>query len=344
MAFKPTSGRLNFFFGKNTWLLLRLAEPEPAPGSQTALSNACRHWGSKLAFPPNIEASNFEESQDAREYWTRQFPGLALLHYRKQHILIQDLAASYQPVRAATLLCRKLKLPIEGWGYLVWIGPQNQCHAMPLANAPEGRSWHQWIAEFYQSGVWVPHASEADASDDAFLTGLFRQYEHGNGIPEAFAGVLRFLVANDRQSDVFSSLREAEAQPAELRLNFHRCSLEFPALEKEVRMQPLVFAIYNLYLQNENGFRNKERFGLIPQAMALYRRVRSTETEQGLEAAVATCFDVRDDAPFRDAVYKANRAIEQALGKNPFSSFYTIRGPRGGKRHIILPRELVISD
>lgn len=344
MSFQPASGRLNFFFGKNSWLLLQLAETEPLPDHLTALRNACRHWGSRLAFPPALEDANFEESVDANTYWTRHFPGLALLHYRKQHILIRDLAASYNPVKTAELLCRKLKLPLQGWGYLVWIGKGNRCYALSIQDTPAPGSWHQWISSFYHAELWAPDAAVGPEAPEDPLSAAYRQYESSHDIPAEFAPVLRFLVANDRRSALLSLLRNAEAQPVKMHLNFYRCSLEFPDLGKEVRMQPLPFAIYNLYLRQEDGFRNKERFPLRQSAAEFYRRVRSNETDPAGEAALATCFDARDDAAFRDAVYKANRAIELVLGKNGFSRWYTIRGPRGGNKQIALPRQLLAQD
>ncbi len=344
MLFKQASGRLNFFFGNNCWLLLQLDENEPDQAHSTALRNACRHWGSRLVFPTEIQTANFEESSDAWDYWTRHFPGLELLHRRKQHILIRDLAASYDPANAARLLCRKLNLPLEGWGYLVWIGARARCYSLSIPAKPEPAAWNTWISAFYCSDLWEPYEPEfADYQDDP-LTAAYRQYESSHEIPEAFAQLLRFLVMNDRNSALLSLLRAAERQLVPMRLNFYRCSLEFPELGKEARMQPLPFALYNLYLGNENGFANKERFSLKPVALDFYRRVRSGETDQALDAALDPCFDVRDDAPFRDAVYKANRAIEKVLGKNPFSRWYSILGPRGGKRLIALPRNLVLRD
>lgn len=342
MQFLPASGRLNFFFGKNAWLLVQLAEETVDPAHLIALRNACRHWGSRLAFPPEIDASNFEESQDANVYWTRHFPGVALLHYRKQQILIRDLAASYNPVKTAQLLCRKLKLPLRGWGYLIWIGDGTACQALPIPVLPAAADWHGWISAFYHSAPRESLPAVALETSDDPLAAAYRHYESSHDIPADFAPLLRFLVMNDRDSALLSLLRAAEREAVPMRLNFYRCSLEFPDLGKEVRMQPLPFALYNLYLENESGFANKERFRLKPAAMDLYRRARSGETDQALDAALDACFDVRDDAPFRDAVYKANRAIEKVLGKNPFSRWYSIVGPRGGKRRIALPRQLVM--
>jgi len=343
MRFQPASGRLNFFFGKNSWILIRAAEGDSDAAHLTALRNACRHWGSRLVFPPEISDANFEEGQDANAYWTRHFPGLALLHYRKQHILIRDLAANYNPTKTAQLLCRKLKLPLQGWGYLVWIGEGTKSYSLSIPDLPAVTDWHDWISAFYNSDRWAPVPAAEDTAEDP-LAEAYRQYESSHAIPAGFASLLRFLVLNDRRSALFSMLRDAESQPVAMRLNYYRSSLVFPDLDKEVRMPPLPFALYNLYMQSEEGFRNKERFAFKQQATDFYHRLRSDETAHARKAALDACFDVRDDAPFRDSIYKANRAIEQVLGKNAFSNWYTIRGQRGGKKKIALPRHLVLVD
>jgi hypothetical protein len=343
MLFKPASGRLNFFFGKNAWILLQPDSGSTDTSHMLALRNACRHWGSRLAFPPEINVANFEEGQDATAYWTRQFPGLALLHYRKQQILIRDLAATYDPEKASQLLCRKLKLPLQGWGYLVWIGEGTTCYSLSIPSKPVTADWQGWISAFYNSENWTPgHAESMEISEDP-LAEAYRQYESSHEIPADFAPLLRFLVMNDRRSALLSLLRDAESKPVEMRVNFYRSRLEFPDLSKEVRMPPLSFALYNLYLQHEDGFRNKDRFALKQLAGDFYRRLRSTDAGRAGTDAMDACFDVRDDAPFRDAIYKANRAIEHVLGKNAFSHWYTIRGERGGKRKIELPRHLVVG-
>jgi hypothetical protein len=344
MLFKPASGRLNFFFGNNCWLLLQLDENEPNQAHSTALRNACRHWGSRLSFPPEINDSNFEEGHDANAYWSTYFPGLTLLHHRKQHVLIRDLAASYDPAKTAQLLCRKLKLPFQGWGYLVWIGEGTTCYSLSIPSLPDIADWQRWISAFYQSDNWAPVHTEAIETSEDPLAEAYRQYESSHDIPADFVPLLRFLVINDRHSALLALLRDAESQPVVMRVNFYRCSLEFPDLSKEVRMPPLPFALYNLYLEQENGFRNKERFALKQMAGEFYRRLRSTDAGQAGALALDACFDLRDDAAFRDAVYKANRAIELVLGKNAFSHWYTVRGERGGKRKIALPRHLVVGD
>lgn len=344
MLFQPASGRLNFFFGKNVWLLLPLKEGAVDPAHLLALRNACRHWGSRLAFPPVIDTANFEESSDASAYWTAHFPGLALLHHRKQLILIRDLAASYDAVKTAQLLCRKLKLPMQGWGYLVWIGEGNKCQALPIPDLPATSAWQGWIAGFYHTGHWASSTNDAAVVSDDPLAEAYREYESSHAIPPDFAPLLRFLVMNDRHSALLALLRDAETRPIGMHVNFYRCSLEFPDLSKEVRLPPLPFALYNLYLHQENGFRNKERFAFRQMAGEFYRRLRSTDAGQAGAIAVDACFDPRDDAPFRDAIYKANRAIELVLGKNSFSRWYTVRGERGGVRKIALPRHLVVRD
>ena len=121
MEFRRASSRLNFFFDVHSWALLL---DMPLDGSLDThlqvLKTTCAHWGSKLAFPFQLDAHAFENNVDAESYWFQKLPGLRLLHYRKQSILISDLFEGYNPQLANQFLRRKLNLDQTAWGHLIY--------------------------------------------------------------------------------------------------------------------------------------------------------------------------------------------------------------------------------
>lgn len=348
MEFQPISNRLNFFFPHNCWVLL-VSDHSVSPQTDRcvqSLRTTCHHWGTRLEFPLLLGETGFNNSLESEQYWQSKFPGLRMLHYRKQSILISELLSGYDPHRASQLLMQKLKLQPTGWGYLVFFGGPKESYAAVIPQMPQTQDLRTAVKGFYQTHGPKLQINEAPSSmSDGQLSAEQLQacslFETSNGFSASVSKVFQLLINDNKKTALSAISRAINQSPSGIRVSPRNCQVYFKDMDLSVSLPPLPFAIYCLYLAKPVGFANKNRFQHKDLALSWYRRSRSTEDWEQTKVIMLYCFNPREDKPFRDAVNNANRKIKTALGDDLLAKHYTIKGKNGDIKRISLDRNLV---
>ena len=356
MQFQRCSNRLNYFFSHNSWALLLPSDQEThLQAPLAALRRTCIHWGSSLQFPLELTVDAFSDSHSSMEYWETKLPGLRLLHYKKQEILASQLLKGYNPQRAAKLLLRKLKMPISHWGTLIWFGGLGDSYAVHFQTAPEFRELASAVELFYRElgrdSVVPPHSRsqnestsgdeeivDTDLSPDQEL--LLQQFETSHNLQPSTANILWLALTGDRTA-AFSHINNLfNQEPDRIHLDFFRCEIRFQNMNRRVKLPPLPFALYCLYLENENGFRMEERNSYKERALYWYRRVSDLEDDERIKI-INKNFNNGKNKAFRDSISIMNRRIIKVLGDENLAKPYILNGRPGENRYIPIDRSLV---
>ncbi len=360
MEFQSLSNRLNYFFPSNSWGLLS-ADTETLNNSSflQPLKTACKHWNTTLEFPLEMPPTAFDDSSEALNYWQQKLPGIRLLHQRKQIILARHLLQGYAPKQASELFRKKLRLSPENWGYLLFFGGLQRSFCLEFPQKPNPQDLAQAIAQFYtQYGTQIGRASTtlypSDNNENGISGGNFsvsaveslhpsdtelvQRFEREMGISPSVAAILWMAVKNNREG-ILSQIRGSlNQEPVYITLNPANCSLEFRDIQLQIKLPPLPFALYCLYMENEAGFYNKDRFSHYERALYWYKRARSFNEVGEAERLLQPCFNPADDKPFRDAIRTLKRRIIESLGDENLAKHYLISGKNGGIKRIPLDR------
>ena len=335
MEFRRASGRLNFFFSPYRWALL---VDVPADGSLDAhlqvLRTAAEHWGSKLEFPFQLNAQAFENTHEAHDYWLQKLPGLRLLHYRKQQILISDLFDGYDANRANQLLRRKLRLDQNAWAHLIYFGGPQHTFVCSFETRPESHQLRDAVTNFHTN-----HVADSIAELEFETDGLAFGVQHG--LTDLSTQSAQLILEANNSRSIGRINRALRHEYDRIRLSHIHCTIEFIEMGVTVRLSPQCFALYCMYLHEPEGFTNKNRFDYKHFAVQHYRRITGLdESEDGL-SAINSCFQPRDDKPLRDAVNKIKRDIISKVGSEEWAEPYLIRGKNGQNKRIAISRDLV---
>jgi hypothetical protein len=336
MDFQRTSDRLNFFFSEHSWALLTDASSENAIENHLkVLSTACKHWGSKLEFPLNLSPAAFENTNEAFEYWHQKLPRLRLLHLRKQQIIIDDLYHGYNPQRANLLLRRKLKLDTNAWGHLIYFGGNRRTFVKTFQTKPEPNQLRIAVEYFHKN-----HVVEKLIESDSDLTQNASEFERHNELQNVTKSTADLLLAANNNQSILNIKRSRDLD--RINVNYFHRHIHFLDMRVKVPLSPVCFTIYCLYLKENKGFKNSDRFDekIKNQAIEIYEKLMGRDDNQAIE----NCFDPSDDKPFRDAIYKIKSKISKELGDNDFAKSYLITGKNGGIKRICIPQNMVTYD
>jgi hypothetical protein len=95
-----------------------------------------------------------------------------------------------------------------------------------------------------------------------------------------------------------------------------------------------------MYLDVVDGMTNLNRDAHKHIAIDHYRRIAGIMNADDL-APIENCFNIRDDKPLRDAVYKIKREIVSKVGSAEWAKPYLIAGGNGQNKRIAIDRDLV---
>lgn len=112
-------------------------------------------------------------------------------------------------------------------------------------------------------------------------------------------------------------------------------------MQLQIKLPPLPFALYCLYMEIEAGFYNKERFSYYERALYWYQRARSFNEAGEAERLLQPCFNPADDKPFRDAIRTLKRRIIASFGDENLAKHYLISGKNGSIKRIPIDRDWV---
>ena len=362
MEFQSLSNRLNYFFPSNSWGLLTAdTQAFNNPSFLQPLKTACKHWNTTLEFPLEMPPKAFDDSSEALNYWKQKLPGIRLLHHRKQLILSNQLLQGYSPDQASELFRKKLRLAPQNWGYLLFFGGLQRSFCLEFPQKPNPHDLTQAIAQFYtQYGTQIHRDPSATISSEERLNSnseqgfhlpleslqpsdkeLVQRFEREMGLRPSAARIVWMALQNNRQG-ILRNMRETLSQePMRITLNPANCSLEFDELNLQIKLPPLPFALYCLYMENESGFYNKDRFQYQDRALYWYKRARAFNEAGEAERLLQPCFNPADDKPFRDAIRTLKRRIIESLGDENLAKHYLISGKNGGIKRIPIDRNWV---
>lgn len=341
MEFQKASDRLNFFFSQHSWaLLVDMPSDSSLDKHLQVLRTASRHWGSKLEFPFQFNATAFENTHEAHEYWMEKIPRLRLLHSRKQEIIIKDLYDGYDAQRANQLLRRKMKLDESAWGHLIYFGGPRRTFICTFQTMPEPQALRDAVAKFHENHVAESILKlETVQSSDAIAFGA--QYEMSD---LSALNTQIFIDANNSDSAVRLKQSVSSKYPMRISLNYSNCSIEFKDWDIIVKLTPLCFAIYYMYLEVPQGFKNVNRKTYIDKAHHQYFGYWGTLANENARRIFENCFNTSnpDDKPFRDVIYKIKIAFIDALKiDDDLTKLYYVTGKSGDVKRIKIPREFV---
>ena len=336
MEFRRASDRLNFFFSPYRWALLVNV---PADGSLDAhlqvLGTICEHWGSKLEFPFQLNAQAFENTQEAHEYWLQKLPGLRLLHFRKQQILISDLFDGYNPQRANELLRRKLQLDQDAWAHLIHFGGPQRTFVCSFETKPEPQALRDAIISFYQN-----HIADAIIESENEQSAEALAFAAQHGLSDLSTQSAQLIIDANNSSSVRRMNRTLRHELDRIQVShFHR-TIKFIDMGVTVRLSPQCFALYCMYLEVVDGMTNLNRDDHKHIAIAHYQRIVGRADSDDL-GPIENCFNIGDDKPLRDAVNKIKRDIISKVGSEEWAEPYLIRGKNGQNKRIAISRDFV---
>ena len=336
---KPISSRLQYFFKPRSWVLL-LNDDEAGLCELQPLETACKHWGGELAFPPKWDELQSKSEWGNEDFWKSAFPGIALLHARKQDIILSELLNGFNVHKASKLLCRKLNLNEGLFGYLLFFDENRKTFARELTPNETPKDWARYVREsFLDHAFEIPSEVEIDDEVQSWLI----QKERTASIPFGVAQLIREglqqrngVLADTRNTQLLS---EAQAEYPQLHLNLYELSLEFREIDLKVKLAPLDFSVYYLYINHPEGFSNKNRRIHRNKLLGYYRRFKSTDNRERSDALIDALFNPYDDKSFRDAIYRINKKIGQVFDDPSYSYVFRITGERGAERKVLYPRE-----
>lgn len=345
MNFQKASNRLNYFFPKNRWaLLVNEKDNQPTEDQLNSLIIACRHWGSQLEFPLELDRNIFDNSKEVTDYLIAKLPGMSLLYSKKQFILAREFVAGYDPFLANNLLKRKLKLVDSGWGYLIHFGGNQSSHVLKIDESPSLHFLREAV-EFFYRNLFHTHELVSPETENLDLTQsqiqIIKEFEERFELSGKVSSVLNLLFTANTTEAIRQMKRDLKRDPMAIVVNCGERSIYFLEMNTTVILPPLPFAIYCLYLEQEQGFRNKSRFELLQRAQYWYSRARMIGDIDSNGLIIERCFDPRDDKPFRDAINKIKQRFVAALGDELLAQPYIISGPNGGVKRISIHRSLV---
>ena len=304
------------------------------------LSNACKHWGCKLEFPINWENVDLHST----EYWYSVFPGLALLHNRKQVILISKLLEGFDPVEASKLFARKLNLNLESEGYLLYFDENRQtwCHEIKADENSNDLSEivrQSFLHHIFTSTTEHPENIVLDPETKTFLENREQKNLLPSGVLNLIHEAMQRRTSVIKETEEWSLLRQAQSEIPNLIFNRYDNTLIFDSINIQVRLSPQQMAIYYLFLKHPEGFTYKNRIPFKEEALEYYRRFKSTDNRERADSAILNCFNPRDDKNFRDAVFGINTKIKGLFDSVDYASPFLISGKRAEIRKIELPRD-----
>lgn len=346
MEFLAASNRLNYLFPCNAWGLITNRMEELPQASMRRLKIKCKQWSTSLAFPFEISESVTENSSENQSYWYARIPELKMLDQRKQHILISDLFQGYNPTHAANLFIKKLnlqKLSPKAWGYLINFGGVGNTYSLPLLSPPSPQEIEDALSFFYQSGYRLNDMQNVSSARDRMTDTetWHREFEEAHGLTPFIGKLFQFFISGNTLGGIRKMLNDLEANPYSIQVCTDERSIYVSELDQKIRMKPLSFAIYCLYLNNEVGFTNKNRIDYKSQFIQLYREFNTQENDEIVLQIINGCFNLNDDKPWRDAVSNANEQIKLAFEGSLVHKKYIIAGGNGKIKRISLNRELV---
>ena len=332
MEFQRASDRLNYFFSPHRWALLVDATNIDAitPHLQ-AIQTACNHWGSKLEFPLQLNPQAFENTYEANEFWLQKMPGLRLLHARKQQILISELFQGYSPDRANELLRRKLNLNQLAWAHLLYFSNNNRTYVCTFPQRPQPIELRKAIAQFHQEHI--DEQIDRQETQNAVPSNFADQH----GLNDIQTPMAQLMMDATTDNNIAQVNRIALREPDRIRINHYNASIHFLDMQVTIKLSPQCFAIYCLYIDEVEGFTNKDRRPFQAIAEQHYRRLLGSDDLR----PIVNCFDMNDDKPLRDVVYKIKRDFEHHLGSTELARPYIINGRPGGIKRIAIQRDKV---
>ena len=334
MEFRRASDRLNFFFSQYSWALLVDVPADNSIGTHLqVLRTACTHWGSKLEFPFQLNAQAFENTQEAHDYWLQKLPGLRLLHYRKQQILISDLFDGYDANRANQLLRRKLQLDQNAWAHLIYFGGSQHTFVCTFETSPEPHQLRDIIENFHAN-----HVDDSLAESELEIEGQAFGVQHG--LTDLSTQSAQLIIEANNSSSVRRMNRTLRHELDRIQVShFHR-TITFMDMGVTVRLSPQCFALYCMYLEVVDGMTNLHRDDHKHIAIAHYQRIVGRADSDDL-GPIENCFNIREDKPLRDAVNKIKREIISKVGSEEWAKPYLIRGENGQNKRIAISRDMV---
>lgn len=356
MEFKPLSNRLNYFFPANSWGLFSVEnQAELNAEFLNPLKIACNHWNATLEFPLEVPSKAFQDSSEALTYWHRKLPGIRLLHHRKQQILAQQLIQGYDALLSTKLFLRKLNLTTTCWGYLVFFGGVNKSFKLEFTERPEPKMLADAVGRFYRLYGHLIYSETDSLGQNSDSTEIqttaevsleldanwVREIESQWGMSSSMPGLLWLAVNQIMASNRPSRYSHLVNEPDRMTLIPSKCVLEFAEMQLQIKLPPLPFAIYALYIEQEAGFTNKERFQYQNRALYWYKRSRTFRDDSAAMNLLASCFNPFDDKPFRDAIRIIKQKIISEIGDERIAANYLIKGKNGGTKRITIDRNLV---
>lgn len=336
MEFRRASDRLNFFFDPHSWVLLVDTPPDGSLDSHLqVVRTACEHWGSKLEFPFQFDAQAFENSQEAHEFWLQKLPGLRLLHYRKQDIIISDLFDGYDPQRANQLLRRKLQLDENAWAHLIHFGGPQNTIVCTFQTKPEPRELREAIAHYHNN-----HVRSAIQQSEMVSHSIPSPFGSQHGLAELSNPSAQLILEANHASSVTRIMRTLRHELDRIHVSHYHRTITFVDMGVVACLSPQCFALYCMYLDVVDGMTNLNRDAHKHIAIDHYRRIAGIMNADDL-APIENCFNIRDDKPLRDAVYKIKREIVSKVGSAEWAKPYLIAGGNGQNKRIAISRDLV---
>lgn len=337
MDFQRASDRLSFFFSLHCWALL---VDMPSDGSLDkhlqVIRTACKHWGSKLEFPFQFNATAFENNLESEEYWREKIPRLRLLHSRKQDIVLSELFEGYDPKKANRLLRRKMRLDQNAWAHLIYFGGHRCTFSCTFQTMPEPQELRNAVVHFHKNHIAETNLETSEKqSPQAIAFGLQQGMPNLNPLNTQI-----FVDANNSDSAQRLKQGASSSSPIHINVDYSNRSIKFLYCDIEVKLTPTCFALYCMYLDTPEGIVNKKRGNKEKEkAISVYRRIRGTDAS---DDTIHNCFNSRDDKPLRDVLSKIKSEIIRALGEDSdLAKMYYVTGPNGGFKRIRIPREFV---
>lgn len=166
------------------------------------------------------------------------------------------------------------------------------------------------------------------------------QYDCSILLDECRERVLKLREMGIRETEIVSQLFCSQLQPQKLVIRDHKIFLGDE--QKEVRMEPIIRAVYLLFLKHPEGI----AFKCLPdyrQGLAdIYNKVRPL----GLtDRAIRSIEDVTNPMlnSINEKCARIRKTFANLLGST-MADNYCIKGKRGEAKKISLPRELVVWE
>ncbi|MFZ9971470.1 MAG: hypothetical protein ACO3GK_09195, partial [Bacteroidia bacterium] len=308
-------------------------EKELFPAS---LARACRHWGSELAFPADLEGINLENSMDIRSFWHSKLPGLQYLHYRKQDILLNQLINGFDAAAASKLLAKRLRLPVTGYGYLLYIDHNKRIQSNHLTHRPASADWSQLVSGMVNS---------IGGAEPKQLLQNLKDLKQSGGLPPYFYRFFQLAIDGAQgfnssiNSEVIQPLIEAAHAVPNLYINPYERRIAVTELGISFRLQPLQMAYYMSLYELPVG-ESLGREEMADRVHHWYQRIKSTEQAEIMNMR----FNVLDDQTHRQLKSTIRKRFKDAFQQTSYLKWYSIGGSRNNPPQILCPRDKIILD